>query len=659
VLRRILLAFFLVCITVASAMGQEAVRETVVVTAAATPVTLGSVTRTLTIITREQIAQLPVHTVADVLRLAASVDVRARGERGVQTDFAIRGAHFGQMLMLLDGVRLNDAQSGHHNGDVPVPLDAIERIEILHGPGSSLFGADAFGGTINVITRRGTAPAAVAVQAGSFGLVAARGQVSGQRGALRQTLSASADRSDGFMFERGFESASVSARTAIGERSGVALSYVWKDFGANGFYGNAPSHEWTNQTLVAADHRFTPRGKWQLGVEASYRTHGDRFLFNVLRPGVSESRHRTHAVIGTVKATRPVRVRSTLTVGGEGGGDWIRSSNLGDHTTSRASGFGEWRYAASPRTQVDASVRIDRYSEFGTSWSPSAGVGFWLSPAMRLRGSAARAFRVPTFTERYYRDPANMARAEVQPETAWAGDAGVDLYLRSGLVLSATLFARFEEDVIDWLRPTTADVWRTYNIRDVDSSGVEVSLRRPFTRGAFVQVGYTGIDLRANEVTQLSKYVLDYAPHSFTGAGVGAAACRISAGATRRVQAPDALHRQRHLHPPRCQAGPPFWRVRGVCRRHQPAERVVPGDRARADAGARPIRVLLHHRQVTDDQAVCRRLRPLSCHRGCRPGRADGSAERVDSRRVERGEVGRVLSRCRRLQGGPDHGSRR
>src|SRR2546428_3279037 len=123
------------------AEGQDEFKQSSVVTAADTPVALGSVTRTLTVITREQIAQLPVRSIADVLRLASSVDVRARGERGVQTDFAVRGANFGQMLVLVDGVRLNDAQSGHHNGDIPVPLDAADRIEVLHGPGSSPFAA--------------------------------------------------------------------------------------------------------------------------------------------------------------------------------------------------------------------------------------------------------------------------------------------------------------------------------------------------------------------------------------------------------------------------------------------------------------------------------------------------------------------------------------
>lgn len=518
--RSLLVALALLLTSTPDARAQDAVRETVVVTAAATPVTLESVTRTLTVITREQIAQLPVHSVADVLRLSSSVDVRARGEFGVQTDFAIRGANFGQMLMLVDGVRLNDAQSGHHNGDVPVPLEAIERIEVLQGAGSSLFGADAFGGTINIITRRDMVPATLSLQAGSFGLVAGTGQVEAGRGAVRQRIAVSANRSDGFMYERGFETAGINSRTTLGERSGVSVSYLQKDFGANGFYGNAPSHEWTNQTLLAADHRFAPRAGWQLFADASYRTHGDHFLFNVTRPGVSENRHRTHTTLGTFKASKTLRQDSTFTVGAEAGGDWIRSSNLGDHTTNRVSGFGEWRDAITPRTHLDASLRFDRYSEFGTSWSPSLGIGWWPSSTTRLRTSVARAFRVPTFTERYYHDPANFARPEVGPETAWTGDGGADLFLTNGVMVSATFFTRVEHDVIDWLRPTVADIWRTYNVRDVDTKGVELSVRKSLAGGAFVQAGYTGIDVNATAITQLSKYVLDYAPHALAAAAV-------------------------------------------------------------------------------------------------------------------------------------------
>jgi outer membrane cobalamin receptor len=503
------------------ASAQDAFRQTVVVTAAATPVELGSVTRTLTIITRGEIAGLPVHSVADVLRLAASVDVRARGIRGVQTDFAVRGASFGQMLVLVDGVRLNDAQSGHHNGDIPVPLEAVERIEILYGPGSSLFGADAFGGTVNVITRRAAEPSLL-LQGGASALVSGRAQGGFERGSVSQVLSASVDRSSGFMYDRDFKTAIARSRTSLGANTGVSLSYLWKEFGANNFYGgNAPSREWTNQALLAGDHRFGVGAGWSVGVNASYRTHGDRFLFNQERPALSDNRHRTHAVLASVTGSRRLRTTASLTVGLEGGGDWIRSTNLGEHSTSRISGFGAWRQELGRRAQLDATLRVDRYDEFGTSWSPSLGVGWWPSTAVRLRASAGRAFRVPTFTERYYSDPANLARAEVGPETAWAGEGGADLFLPNGWLLQATVFGRADQDVIDWLRPSVAERWRTYNIRDVDTRGIELGVRRTFQTSVFVQVQYTALALDAAAVDQLSKYVLDYAPRSLTaGASV-------------------------------------------------------------------------------------------------------------------------------------------
>lgn len=509
-------AVLCVC-SIARAAAAQDYRQTVVVTAAATPVELGSVTRTLDVITRDQIAQLPVSSVADVLRLAASIDVRARGERGVQSDFVARGANFGQMLVLVDGVRLNDVQSGHHNGDIPVPLDAIDRIEILYGPGSSLFGADAFGGTVNIITRRGgTAAPSVTVRGGSWRYVGGDGEAAVQRGTVSEAIAASADRSSGFMFDRDYRTTLLRSRTGFGDHSDVSVAFLAKEFGANNFYGgNAPSREWTNQTLISATHRIGTAAGWTFDTEGSYRTHGDHFIFDELRPDLSDNTHRTHSVIGSLTASRRVLRSGSLAVGAEGGADWIRSTNLGDHSLNRVSGYGEWRQALTAHAQFDASLRVDDYSEFGASWSPSAGIGWWPASGVRLRASTGRAFRVPTFTERYYHDPANLARPEVGPEHAWSGEGGVDVFLANGWMLGATLFGRADHDVIDWLRPTVADIWRTYNIRDVDTKGVELEARRTFRSGAFVQAGYTRLYQNATPVNQLSKYVLDYAPHSF------------------------------------------------------------------------------------------------------------------------------------------------
>jgi iron complex outermembrane receptor protein len=502
----------------AASSAQEAFRQTVVVTASATPVELGSVTRTMTVITREQIASLPASSVADVLRLAASVDVRARGVRGVQSDFAVRGATFGQMLVLVDGVRLNDAQSGHHNGDIPVPLDAVERIEVLYGPGSSIFGADAFGGTVNVITRQSVTPSLV-LEAGSFGYGSGRAQAGFSRGGVSQTLSVSADRSSGFIDDRDFGTRIARSRTSFADGTTVGVSFLWKEFGALNFYGgNVPSREWTNQTLVSAERPLGTAAGWTLRARASYRTHGDRFLYDTTRPLLSDNRHRTHAGLGAVTASRKTAAGATLTAGVEGGREWIRSSNLGDRTLGRISGFGEWRQAFSPRLQVDASMRLDGYEQFGTSWNPSAGVSWWPVARLRLRTSVARAFRVPTFTERYYTDPSNLARADIGPESSWSREGGADLFLPGQWVVHAAVFSRVDTDVIDWLRPDATVRWQTYNVRDVDTRGVEVGVRRAFAGGAFVQADYTGLDLDASAVDQLSKYVLEYAPRAFTAA---------------------------------------------------------------------------------------------------------------------------------------------
>ena len=104
------------------------------------------------------------------------------------------------------------------------------------------------------------------------------------------------------------------------------------------------------------------------------------------------------------------------------------------------------------------------------------------------------------------------------PEHAWAWESGIDIFPSDRWTFGATVFGRLDHDVIDWLRPSVADRWQTYNIRDVDTVGLELTARRTLADGSFVQAGYTTLDVDAAAVTQLSKYVLDYAPHSFVAA---------------------------------------------------------------------------------------------------------------------------------------------
>ncbi len=490
------------------------VRDTVTVTAAARPVPFDNLARAVTVLTREQIARLPARSVAELLRYAVGLDVRARGPFGIQSDFSIRGASFGQTLVLVDGVRLNDAQSGHHNGDIPVPIGDIERIEVLQGAGSSLHGADAFGGTINVITRKTVRGASGSLSAGDFGLLQGTMRWAGA-GPRLPSLAVEGARSSGFMFARDFGTLAASAGVLAGGGTRARLGYVRKEFGANGFYGPSPSREWTDQTLVTIERDPVEIGRWQASAVASYRTHGDRFLWDVRRPGVLESRHRTHAALATAKLRRALGSRSGVAAGAETGVDWIRSNNLGDHHVARTGLYLEWEQALGPRAVLYPGVRYDRYSSFGSAWSPALSASLWLAPAVRLRGAAGRAFRIPTFTELYYRDPAHQASGDLRPERAWNLEAGFDWFIGLDWVASATAFRRSERDLIDWVRNTAAERWRTTNIHRLRTTGFELELRRPIGAGALVAADYSRLAADAGRVPFLSKYALDYPRDTF------------------------------------------------------------------------------------------------------------------------------------------------
>src|SRR5690554_4200496 len=129
------------------------ISQEVFVTATVAPLDVADLTRAITLIDRADLEQFGLSSPIEALRFVPGVDLRVRGPRDVQTDVAIRGATFGQHLMLADGMRLNDSQSAHHNGEIPLPAVAIDRIEVVRGATSAVHGADAVGGTINVISR--------------------------------------------------------------------------------------------------------------------------------------------------------------------------------------------------------------------------------------------------------------------------------------------------------------------------------------------------------------------------------------------------------------------------------------------------------------------------------------------------------------------------
>ncbi len=583
-------------LTMGPAQAQDVFRQTVVVTAAATPVELGSVTRTMTVITREQIARCRCTRSPTCCGSLSSVDVRARGERGVQTDFAVRGANFGQMLVLVDGVRLNDAQSGHHNGDIPVPLDAVERIEVLHGPGSSLFGADAFGGTVNVITRRDVTPRRrCACRAAASAWRPASGQAGFDARRRPPDRCRVADRSSGFMYDRDFTTATAHAD---GRRLATRVGPV----------GVVPAQGVRRQQLLRRERAVARvdepdagrrrssvrrrRGGWTFGAAGSYRTHGDRFVFDQERPALSDNRHRTHAVLGAVHGVAPRRGCGGTVTAGRRGRRRLDPLDAISATTRSARASALRRMAADARQPRaggrDAARRPLLASSARRGTRPPASAG-GRRRRVRLRASVGRAFRVPTFTERYYRDPGQpRARPEVGPETAVGRRRRRRRLFRRRLDAAARRCSA---------APTTTSSTGSGRRRPTSGApttcatsttrGVELGVRKSFADGAFVAGATTPAStLVRRRSTQLSKYVLDYAPHSFTAA---ACPCRCrpacswrrasSTGSARRSVGRQRLRAARRAH------RPPLRRpARAVRRRDEPVRCRLSGGRRRRDA---------------------------------------------------------------------------
>jgi outer membrane cobalamin receptor len=490
------------------------VKETVVVTGSVAPDALGSLGRTIVVLTREDLARLPLSSPIDALRLVPSVEVRERGARGVQADFSIRGAGFGQALVLVNGVRINDAQSGHHNGDVPVTLLDVERVEVLLGGGATAHGADALGGVINVITRRAGPRFAADLAFGQHDLVEGSAAVSLGARPVAHVFSGEFNRSTGFVADRDHDVALGRYQGTIGERTTVTAAYQDKEFGALGFYGPAPSREWTDHALLSAEHRLTLADGGLVSFDGAYRSHGDTFIYDWRRSPGSANVHRTHAVSANGRWRTALAPSTQLTVGASAGRDAIDSSALGERTFSRAGGVVELRQAIGSRLVVQPGVRVDRYSRFGTAWSPAVAASGWVTPNVRWRTATGRSFRIPTYTELYYRDPNHQASDELAPERGWSTDGGVDAYA-AGWSGSVTVFGRWDEEVIDWVRPVATERWRTTNIRDVETVGVEAGVSRRVAETTW-GLRYTGQRASAPSLALLSKYVLDFAPHALS-----------------------------------------------------------------------------------------------------------------------------------------------
>jgi iron complex outermembrane recepter protein len=497
--------------------AQEPRREVVVVTGTYEPIPLEEAERAITVLPVGRQA-LVAASLIDFLKLDPALDVRQRAPGGVQADVSIRGGTFAQTLVLIDGQRLNDAQTGHHNLDIPIPLEAVDRVEVLRGAGSALYGADAVGGVVNLVTAPVRASEMrLRTAIGNYGVNQQRGSLAGVAGEFTGQLNFSRDFSSGFAPDRDYRNLGASA---MGHWRGTSLMLgaADKPFGASGFYGNYDSWERTKTWFAAIKQELDKR----TSASFVFRRHTDLFVLTRERPEVYTNRHAVESYQGTLRRREELGGNVRLHYGAEVLTDSIDSSNLGRHARTREAGYVSMDARALGRYSFTAALRDEVSGSLHHELCPTLGGGVWMNQHAKIRASASRAFRMPTYTELYYHDPANLGSPALLPESAWSYDAGLDWNTSSRVNGEATIFHRRERDAIDYLRNSPTAIWRATNFDRLRFTGVETTIRISAGRGGQLDLRYTA--LRGNREIPLgveTKYVFNYPSHAGVAAWQG------------------------------------------------------------------------------------------------------------------------------------------
>lgn len=455
----------------------------------------------------------------DLLRTDPSVNIQARAGEGVQADLAIRGTTFEQSLVLVNGLRVNDPETGHLDLDIPVPLDAITSLDILHGSGSAFYGSDAIGGAVNLITAEPThsstsAPAfsfAARSGGGSYGSLENHLRASIATKYLSEQLTASRDTSDGFAFDRNYSSNAASSETWLHTAAGttdILLAASDRPYGANNFYGNYPEWERTKAWLAGIQQQLGARTAASFG----YLKHTDEFVLILGKPQIYENNHATTSYEAALRRADPLGTNATLSYGLEEAGDSIHSNSLGIHARNQGAGYANLSLRSLKRLSLSLGAREEVLSGHGSVFSPNVAAGFTLTSSLRLRAAASHGFRQPTYVDLYYSDPATLGNPALKPESSWSYEGVLDYSPSSGrIVLSAAGFRLNQTNAIDYVKRLLNDKWQAVNIPTLDLSGAEASVRIRVSDHQQLSVAYTAAHSADLPPEFISEYAFNYA----------------------------------------------------------------------------------------------------------------------------------------------------
>ena len=452
--------------------------------------------------------------VTEALKELPGLDLQTRGLLGSQADISIRGSTYQQILILIDGMRVNDPQTAHHNMDLPVPLSVIEKIEVLKGQASSVYGADAFGGVVNIITKiadkqniyLGLGYGTYNTQNYELGYENVWAEVSEQIHFQRVF-------SEGYSYDTDLSNYSFLSKTGYKYTNGEAVlkfGYMDKAFGAFDFYTpgkNLPSREWTKTWLAEGEINNRLNSGINTTVKTYFRQHNDIFMLNLATPDLFVNRHVTYNYGLEIQGTLQLDADNYFVAGGMMEQDEIYSSNLGEHLQPRQAIFTGWNGQILKEIKVDAGLRLES-SMWGSFLAPAIALSYKPASNIKLTASAGYSFRSPSFTELFYADGISFGNNELSPETAVTYDLGIDYSPGDDFFAAVSLYERVEANLIDWVGETPKGKWYAQNIGQANVYGIEGKVK---TEILFLEINAGFSFIYAKKDTEYySKYGLLY-----------------------------------------------------------------------------------------------------------------------------------------------------
>jgi outer membrane cobalamin receptor len=495
------------------------VAQSVSVTTTLEPLPLAESDRSVNVLSpRDQ--PLLSNSVVDLLRQDPSLNLQARAANGVQADLSIRGTTFEQSIILLNGLRINDPETGHLNLDIPVPLDAVTRIDILHGSGSTFYGSDAIGGAVNLLTQPPAPGLSIIASAGggSYSSIEQHLRASYNNGPFAEQLTGSRDTSDGFIPDRNYSSNALASETWLTLKPGttdILLATSDRPYGANLFYGPYPSWERTKGWFASIQQQLGQQSAASFG----YRRHTDLFVLFVDQPQIYENNHITTSYEGALRRADTLGTNTTLSYGLEADGDSIHSNSLGQHARNQGAGYANLNLGSLGRFSLSLGAREEILSSNGSVFSPSLAAAYTLSRTVRLRAAAGHGFRLPTYVDLYYSDPTTIGNPNLKPESSWSYEAGLDWSpSNSRFTLAATAFRLQQKDTIDYSKLilttdalTFAEPYQAVNIQNLNITGAETTLRLRLTNNQQLQFSYAAAHAASPPANLISEYAYNYA----------------------------------------------------------------------------------------------------------------------------------------------------